>query len=136
MLSHTVSYTIHVNIEEYIRQGLNQEDIVNNINELHQINFVSTDGINSNIKFTVYSEFYKQDIDEIENILNTMLFNKKYPKKVECPQCGSDVMELREGVCMDCCKENQRRLDEHNRQFDRWESLSDKQRDDEIQRRK
>jgi hypothetical protein len=136
MLSHTISYTIHLEIEQYTNQGLKQQDIINKINELHQRNFASADGINDNIKFTVYSEFYKQDIDEIENILNSMLFTKKYPKKVECPQCGADVMELREGVCMDCCKENQRRLDEHNEQFDRWQSLTDKQRDDEIQRQK
>ena len=140
MLDHTVSYTIHLEIEKYTNQGLKQQDIINKINELYQTNFASADGINSNIKFTAYSEFYKQDMDEIENILNTMLFNKKHNKDEQvlycCNQCGHDATQFQEGVCMDCCKENQRRLDEHNEQFDRWQSLTDKQRDDEIQRQK
>lgn len=54
----------------------------------------------------------------------------------DCPQCGNEATEFQEGVCMDCCKHNQRRLDEHNAQFDRWESLTDKQRQDEINRQK
>ncbi len=123
MLSHTVSYTIHVNIEEYIRQGLDQEDIVNKINELHQINFVSTDG-DKNIQFIVYSEFYKKDIDDIEDILNTMLFNKKRNMKHDeqelycCPHCGADVFELLNGYCMDCSKDKQRMVDHIIEQYE------------------
>lgn len=50
----------------------------------------------------------------------------------DCPQCGSLEANFLEGICVDCWKENQVRLDAHNFNFDRWENLTDKQRDDEI----
>ena len=53
---------------------------------------------------------------------------------LNCPQCGNETETFREGVCGDCCDENQTRLDEHNASFDRWEGLSDRQRDVEIRR--
>lgn len=46
-----------------------------------------------------------------------------------CDQCGMDAIDFLEGVCADCCKENQRRLDDHNAQHDLWEKLSDSERD-------
>lgn len=51
-----------------------------------------------------------------------------------CPQCGVDThpRDFREGVCGECCDENQRALDEHNAGFDRWEQMTDEERDREI----
>ena len=49
-----------------------------------------------------------------------------------CPQCGEDTPELHEGYCRECCDDNQSRLDQHNAQYDEWERLTDKQRDDAI----
>lgn len=46
-----------------------------------------------------------------------------------CPQCGFDSDEFREGVCADCCSENQRRLNEHNAQYDFWEKCIDEEKD-------
>ena len=51
-----------------------------------------------------------------------------------CSQCGRDCAEFREGVCVDCCTENQRRLDDHNAEYDHWQSLSDAQRAAAIKR--
>lgn len=54
-----------------------------------------------------------------------------------CPQCGCDGMtieEFIEGVCADCCRENQNALDEYNAEHDRWQALSDQQRTDAIKR--
>lgn len=51
-----------------------------------------------------------------------------------CPQCGDDTPELHEGYCRECCDENQRQLDLHNAEFDRWDKLTDRQRADEIRR--
>jgi len=51
-----------------------------------------------------------------------------------CPQCGEDSAEFDQGVCVDCCAENQRALDLHNAEHDRWRTLSDSQRADEIAR--
>lgn len=50
----------------------------------------------------------------------------------DCPQCGNETETLNEGCCEDCRKDNQKNLDNHNLSFDRWESLSDSQRWDEI----
>ena len=49
-----------------------------------------------------------------------------------CPQCGEDTETLHEGYCAECCDGNQRRLDAHNAGFDRWERMTDAQRDEEI----
>lgn len=51
-----------------------------------------------------------------------------------CPQCGEDMLEMHEGVCVYCCEENQRQLDEHNARFDWWESLSDAERGVQIRK--
>lgn len=53
---------------------------------------------------------------------------------IHCPQCGEASDFFREGVCLDCHNENQTWLDLHNASFDRWEGLSDHQRDVEIRR--
>jgi hypothetical protein len=50
----------------------------------------------------------------------------------DCPQCGETAEQLPEGVCPDCLGDNQTRLDQHNAQFDWWESLSDAERDRQI----
>ena len=49
-----------------------------------------------------------------------------------CQQCGRFVAEMREGVCVDCCAENQARLDMHIAAFDAWEKLTDAERDQKI----
>ena len=49
-----------------------------------------------------------------------------------CQQCGFPAWEFREGVCLDCCAENQRRLDLHNAEYDRWQRMSDAERAREI----
>jgi NMD protein affecting ribosome stability and mRNA decay len=49
-----------------------------------------------------------------------------------CPQCGENTPELYEGYCAECCAANQAELDEHNAQFDRWQRMTDKQREFEI----
>jgi hypothetical protein len=51
-----------------------------------------------------------------------------------CPQCGDPTERLFEGYCEPCCTANQAALDEHNARFDWWESLTDRQRGDEIMR--
>lgn len=51
-----------------------------------------------------------------------------------CPQCGVDVDYLDEGYCTECSEENRNNLLDHNFAYDRWESLSDQERDDEIKR--
>jgi len=50
-----------------------------------------------------------------------------------CPQCGCESNEIHEGYCADCCKDNQRSLDDHNFQFDYWNSLSDRQKQTAIE---
>ena len=51
---------------------------------------------------------------------------------LDCPQCGFETKQLYEGYCEDCCKENQRNLDEHNARFDWWENLTDAERSQQI----
>lgn len=46
----------------------------------------------------------------------------------DCPQCGEDTERLHEGYCAECCTENQRALDLHNAEYDRWQSMTDNQR--------
>jgi len=50
----------------------------------------------------------------------------------DCPQCGEPTPELHEGYCEDCCIENQRCLDQHNAEYDRWQRMTDAQRDAAI----
>ena len=52
----------------------------------------------------------------------------------DCPQCGEPSDEFREGVCAPCCEENQAALDDHNSQYDYWNSLTDAQRGEAIRR--
>ena len=49
-----------------------------------------------------------------------------------CPQCGDDTPELHEGYCEDCCRDNQAALDRHNMEYDRWQRMTDAQRDAAI----
>lgn len=53
-----------------------------------------------------------------------------------CTQCGelTEDSDFVEGVCRWCATNNQHNLNLHNAQYNRWQSLSDKQRDDEIKR--
>lgn len=46
----------------------------------------------------------------------------------DCPKCGEPTETLHEGYCQECCTENQRALDLHNAEFDRWQCMSDDQR--------
>ena len=50
----------------------------------------------------------------------------------DCPQCGEPTQELHEGYCAECCSDNQRRLDQHNAEHDRWQRMTDAQRDAAI----
>ncbi len=52
----------------------------------------------------------------------------------DCPQCSFESEEIYEGYCKECCEENQKTLDQHNFEFDRWESMTDAQRDNDIKR--
>lgn len=49
-----------------------------------------------------------------------------------CPQCEGDTEQLHEGYCQSCRDENQNNLDRHNFEFDYWETLTDKERDNKI----
>lgn len=53
---------------------------------------------------------------------------------MNCPQCGHEASQFREGVCLECWEDNQNRLDLHNHEFDRWERMSDAERGDAIRR--
>ena len=57
---------------------------------------------------------------------------EEYIEEFDCPQCGEESDQLFEGYCLDCLYQNQSELDNHNAQFDRWESLTDSQRQNEI----
>lgn len=46
----------------------------------------------------------------------------------DCPQCGESTIELHEGYCAECCTDNQRALDLHNAEYDRWQNMTDNQR--------
>lgn len=50
----------------------------------------------------------------------------------DCPQCGEATETLHEGYCAECCTENQRALDLHNAEYDRWQSMTDNQRQSAI----
>ena len=51
-----------------------------------------------------------------------------------CPQCGEPTDTLYEGVCEECRGENQGRLAEFQRMFERWEGLTEKEKWAEIRR--
>ena len=53
---------------------------------------------------------------------------------LHCPQCGLETETFHEGYCQECCAENQRCLDEHNMSYDRWQRLSNEERDEEVRR--
>ena len=55
-------------------------------------------------------------------------------KMADCPKCGEHTDTLHEGYCEPCREDNQSALDLHNAEFDRWQSLSNGQRDVEIRR--
>lgn len=44
-------------------------------------------------------------------------------EKETCSQCGLNSNDFQEGVCVDCCNQNQLELDRHNQEFDIWEKL-------------
>lgn len=46
-----------------------------------------------------------------------------------CPQCGLQTPTLDEGYCEACCEDNQRALDLHNAEVDRWMDLSPAERE-------
>jgi len=50
----------------------------------------------------------------------------------DCPACGEPTEVLVEGYCEECRDERQRELDEHNASYDRWQGMTDAQRDAEI----
>jgi hypothetical protein len=49
-----------------------------------------------------------------------------------CPGCGGEVNALSEGYCDHCCKVNQEYLDQHNAEYDRWNTLDEWKRELEI----
>ena len=49
-----------------------------------------------------------------------------------CPQCGEDAEQLVEGYCQDCTNDNYSNLFRHNFEFNEWNNLSDKERQDRI----
>jgi len=51
-----------------------------------------------------------------------------------CSACGEEDNDFVGGVCVTCHNERQMELLRHNAAFDRWESLSDRERGDEIRR--
>lgn len=51
---------------------------------------------------------------------------------LECSSCGEEDPCYHEGYCEDCWAERQGALDLHNAQYDYWEGLSDKEREDQI----
>lgn len=51
-----------------------------------------------------------------------------------CPKCGAKFAKMREGVCVDCWQEIQKELDLHIEEYDRWNRMSDHQREAEIRR--
>ena len=74
-------------------------------------------------------------VDETElDIMDADHESRLNDTSFDCPQCGDECDELVEGVCSFCATENQQQLDQHNASFDRWEKLTDGQRDSEIKR--
>jgi len=49
-----------------------------------------------------------------------------------CTQCGEETEIFYEGYCRACSDMNQAELDDHNHNYDRWQRLSDSQKDSEI----
>ena len=49
-----------------------------------------------------------------------------------CPQCGTLTEWMQEGVCEDCCLENQADLDAYNAEYDAWTRLTDAERERRI----
>ena len=49
-----------------------------------------------------------------------------------CPQCSYETETLNEGYCEDCRQNNQNSLDLHNTEYDKWQKLSDNQRQERI----
>jgi len=49
-----------------------------------------------------------------------------------CSQCGEETNVFVDGYCTDCQKENQKNLDDFNFNYDRWQSMSDAERDAAI----
>lgn len=54
--------------------------------------------------------------------------------QMQCRQCGNESQKFDQGVCVECCEENQRRLDIHNAEYDHWKKQSDTNRSDAIKR--
>ncbi len=53
---------------------------------------------------------------------------------MNCLQCGFPTEHFCEGVCGECQKQNQAELDQHNLEFDEWETLTAEQREYRIQK--
>ena len=49
-----------------------------------------------------------------------------------CPQCGEGTDTLYEGFCEVCRDENQSRLNQHNAEYDYWNSLTNGEQDRQI----
>ena len=49
---------------------------------------------------------------------------------LECPSCGEEDPLLHEGYCEDCWADRQGAPDFHNSQYDYWNSLTDKEKED------
>lgn len=50
----------------------------------------------------------------------------------DCNQCGEGADAFKEGVCVECCEQNQKELDAHNAQYRGWRNMSDDERDAAI----
>lgn len=51
-----------------------------------------------------------------------------------CPRCGNETANICEGVCAPCWEDVQQELDLHIEEYDRWNRMSDHQRDVAIRR--
>lgn len=49
-----------------------------------------------------------------------------------CPQCGEDADQLCEGYCAECHEENYYRIMLHHAAQERWDRMTDAQKDREI----
>ena len=57
-------------------------------------------------------------------------FGQYHGEELTCTQCGFETPEdeVCEGVCEDCWEINQRALELHNAEHDRWTRMSDAER--------
>lgn len=55
-----------------------------------------------------------------------------YGTPMPCPTCGFDTPTFIDGDCPECAAAKHQALLQHNAQYDYWQGLSDKEREDQI----